>query len=108
MALWAKIQELPADTFLQVQALYHPDHFPIEVRHYLANWIEEQNWSEIAQDGPGEERASALVSALIRELQRAQGAVEGANFVARIKLAEAIASFAVSGIFAVDGRNLKK
>ncbi|CAG0889460.1 unnamed protein product [Darwinula stevensoni] len=43
MALWEAIQRLPHETFLQVQALYL-DHFPIEVRHYLAHWIEEQNW----------------------------------------------------------------
>ncbi|CAG0889454.1 unnamed protein product [Darwinula stevensoni] len=44
MALWAKIGQLPPDSLHQVEALYPPDHFPIEVRHYLAHWIEEQNW----------------------------------------------------------------
>ena len=41
--LWVKVQQLPADAMRQVQALYGP-HFPIEVRHFFAVWIERQPW----------------------------------------------------------------
>jgi hypothetical protein len=44
MALWAKTQLLPNEIFQQVNSLYNPELFPIEVRHYLAQWIEDQNW----------------------------------------------------------------
>ncbi|CAA9998835.1 unnamed protein product [Nesidiocoris tenuis] len=41
MALWAKAQQLVGDALQQVQAIYG-EHFPIEVRHFLAPWIEEK------------------------------------------------------------------
>ncbi|RXM94653.1 hypothetical protein EOD39_17755 [Acipenser ruthenus] len=40
MALWKKVQCLPTET---LNSLYPPT-FPIEVRHYLASWLEEQPW----------------------------------------------------------------
>ncbi|CAG0889458.1 unnamed protein product [Darwinula stevensoni] len=49
--------------------------------------------SEVGPDGPGQEMASALVSALIRELQRVHAAMDSAHFVARNNLAEAINDF---------------
>jgi signal transducer and activator of transcription 5B len=39
MSLWAKSQLLQGDALRQVQAVYG-EHFPIEVRHCLAPWIE--------------------------------------------------------------------
>lgn len=43
MALWIQAQQLQGDALHQMQALYG-QHFPIEVRHYLAQWIETQPW----------------------------------------------------------------
>lgn len=43
MSLWAKAQQLPAESLQQIRAIYG-DHFPIEVRHYLAQYIEEKFW----------------------------------------------------------------
>lgn len=43
MALWAKAQTLPPEALQQVRAIY-TDLFPIEVRHFLASWIEEKMW----------------------------------------------------------------
>lgn len=43
MALWAKAQSLPPEALQQVRAIY-TDRFPIEVRHFLASWIEEKMW----------------------------------------------------------------
>ncbi|CAG0924150.1 unnamed protein product, partial [Notodromas monacha] len=52
MALWARTQHLSPELFKQVESLYRPELFPIEIRHYLAQWIEEQNWNEIDPDDP--------------------------------------------------------
>lgn len=43
MALWAKAQQLPEEALVQVRSVYG-EHFPIEVRHFLASWIEEKMW----------------------------------------------------------------
>jgi len=43
MALWARVQALPCDAMRQIQLVYGV-HFPIEVRHFFANWIEDQHW----------------------------------------------------------------
>ena len=43
MALWEKSMRLTGPLLDQMKSLYGPK-FPIEVRHYLANWIESQNW----------------------------------------------------------------
>ena len=46
MALWEKSQRLQGPLLEQMKQLYGPQ-FPIEVRHYLANWIEAQSWYEL-------------------------------------------------------------
>ena len=43
MALWKKSMCLQGPLLEQMKGLYGPK-FPIEVRHYLANWIETQTW----------------------------------------------------------------
>lgn len=43
MAVWIQAQQLQGDALRQMQALYG-QHFPIEVRHYLSQWIEAQPW----------------------------------------------------------------
>lgn len=43
MAMWIQAQQLQGEALHQMQALYG-QHFPIEVRHYLAQWIECQLW----------------------------------------------------------------
>lgn len=47
MSLWAKAQQLQGDALQQVRAVYG-EHFPIEVRHFLAPWIEEKMWYAIS------------------------------------------------------------
>lgn len=49
MAMWIQAQQLQGDALHQMQALYG-QHFPIEVRHYLAQWIESQLWYVIDLD----------------------------------------------------------
>lgn len=41
MSLWAKAQHLPPENLGQI---YNSEQFPIEVRHYLAPYIEEKFW----------------------------------------------------------------
>uniref|UniRef100_H2ZZY7 Signal transducer and activator of transcription n=1 Tax=Latimeria chalumnae TaxID=7897 RepID=H2ZZY7_LATCH len=43
MALWIQAQQLQGEALHQMQSLYG-DHFHIEVRHYLSQWIESQSW----------------------------------------------------------------
>lgn len=49
MAMWIQAQQLQGEALHQMQALYG-QHFPIEVRHYLAQWIESQLWYAIDLD----------------------------------------------------------
>lgn len=44
MAQWDKLMQLPAAYGQQVHELYDRDAFPMDVRHYLAEWIEKQDW----------------------------------------------------------------
>ena len=45
MSLWVKTQQLRSnpEIWRQVQGLYGM-HFPLEVRHYFADWIEQKPW----------------------------------------------------------------
>ncbi|KAG7257331.1 hypothetical protein CRUP_000806 [Coryphaenoides rupestris] len=54
MAMWIQAQQLQGEALHQMQALYG-QHFPIEVRHYLAQWIESQLWDSVDLDNPAEE-----------------------------------------------------
>ncbi|XP_061823075.1 signal transducer and activator of transcription 5B-like isoform X4 [Nerophis lumbriciformis] len=87
MAMWIQAQQLQGEALHQMQALYG-QHFPIEVRHYLAQWIEGQLWNSVELDNPAEEtKAKRLLDNLVAELQRKaqlQGGEDG--FLLKIKL----------------------
>ncbi|XP_042363363.1 signal transducer and activator of transcription 5B-like [Plectropomus leopardus] len=87
MAMWIQAQQLQGEALHQMQALYG-QHFPIEVRHYLAQWIESQLWDSVELDNPAEEaKAKRLLENLVAELQRKaqlQGGEDG--FLLKIKL----------------------
>ncbi|KAK7919526.1 hypothetical protein WMY93_010810 [Mugilogobius chulae] len=87
MAMWIQAQQLQGDALHQMQALYG-QHFPIEVRHYLAQWIENQLWDSVELENPGEEvKAKRLLDSLVAELQKkaqVQGGEDG--FLLKIKL----------------------
>ncbi|CAL8262603.1 unnamed protein product [Arctogadus glacialis] len=87
MAMWIQAQQLQGDALHQMQALYG-QHFPIEVRHYLAQWIESQLWDSVELDNPAEEaKAKHLLDSLMAELQRkAQHQVGEDGFLLKIKL----------------------
>ncbi|KAK1331180.1 hypothetical protein QTO34_009129 [Cnephaeus nilssonii] len=70
MAVWIQAQQLQGDALHQMQALYG-QHFPIEVRHYLSQWIESQPWDSIDLDNPQENiKATQLLEGLVQELQK--------------------------------------
>lgn len=94
MALWAKAQQLQGDSLRQVKAVYG-DHFPIEVRHVLADWIEQKPWKDIDPDNQAHEQfAASLVTSLIQELEAKAQQLNGAEyFVMKIKLADAAVKF---------------
>lgn len=91
MALWAKVKQLQGDALRQVHTVYG-DHFPIEVRFALAQWIEEKPWTELDPDNPQHEQyAGNLVAALVQEIENTLASEE--NFLIRLKLSEAATFF---------------
>ncbi|XP_064822344.1 signal transducer and activator of transcription 2 isoform X3 [Oncorhynchus masou masou] len=50
MAQWEKLRQLESVYLTQVDELYDGDVFPMDVRHYLAHWIEGQDWDRAARD----------------------------------------------------------
>nr|XP_060620064.1 signal transducer and activator of transcription 2 isoform X2 [Anolis sagrei ordinatus] len=49
MALWQQILMLDSVYLEQVHKLYMDERLPMEVREYIAYWIEEQDWNQAAQ-----------------------------------------------------------
>uniref|UniRef100_A0A673KK38 Signal transducer and activator of transcription n=1 Tax=Sinocyclocheilus rhinocerous TaxID=307959 RepID=A0A673KK38_9TELE len=87
MALWIQAQQLQGDALHQMQSLYG-QHFPIEVRHYLAQWLEAQPWDAIDLENQQDEfKAKRLLDGLIQELQRkAEHQMGEDGFLLKIKL----------------------
>lgn len=96
MSLWAKAQQLPAETIQQIRAIYG-DHFPIEVRHFLAPWIEEKFWCDIdpVPDNPQHEQyVATLVTSLINEMELKAASLGTEDlFLTKLKLVEAAKMF---------------
>ncbi|XP_044753022.1 signal transducer and activator of transcription 5B isoform X2 [Coccinella septempunctata] len=96
MSLWAKAQQLPSESIQQIYAIYG-DHFPIEVRHCLAQYIEEKFWSNLEPqpDNPQHEQyVAGLVSSLIQEIENKASMVDGPDiFLIKPKLAQAAIMF---------------
>uniref|UniRef100_A0A672K622 Signal transducer and activator of transcription n=1 Tax=Sinocyclocheilus grahami TaxID=75366 RepID=A0A672K622_SINGR len=65
MTQWERLQQL--DTVYSQRAfdLYNRDEFPMEVRHYLAHWIEGQDWERASRDSS---RAAFLFQVLLENL----------------------------------------
>ncbi|GLG97418.1 Signal transducer and transcription activator [Gryllus bimaculatus] len=94
MSLWTKAQQLQGDALQQVRAVYG-EHFPIEVRHFLAAWIEEKMWTDIDPENPQHEQyVAGLVTSLIQELEtKAQTMTTEDLFLTKLKLMEAANMF---------------
>ncbi|XP_067302182.1 signal transducer and activator of transcription 6 [Pseudorasbora parva] len=85
MALWA--QMTPQLQFLPTQMLteLYPDTFPLDVRHYLASWIEEQQWENFDVENMEQEpQARMLLDQMVLLLQDV--AQKNPNVVERVKL----------------------
>uniref|UniRef100_A0A672KN93 Signal transducer and activator of transcription n=1 Tax=Sinocyclocheilus grahami TaxID=75366 RepID=A0A672KN93_SINGR len=85
MALWAqmtpKLQYLPTETLNEL----YPDTFPLDIRHYLASWIEEQRWENFDVDNMEQEpQARRLLDQMVHLLQEV--AQHNPNVVERVKL----------------------
>ncbi|KAK2713763.1 signal transducer and activator of transcription 5B-like isoform X2 [Artemia franciscana] len=96
MALWAKAQQLQGESLRQVHAVYG-NHFPIEVRHFLAPWIENKMLTEIdPENAEHYQYAANFVETLIKELENKAASMETEElFLTRIKLQEAAEYFKV-------------
>ncbi|KPJ21655.1 Signal transducer and activator of transcription 5B [Papilio machaon] len=94
MSLWARAQQLPQESLQQVRAIYG-DHFPIEVRHCLASWIESRIWTT-----EPEEQQRYFVEELVQEIQtNADLMLSPEMFVTQMKLKEAANNFRVRAIY---------
>ncbi|TNN82845.1 Signal transducer and activator of transcription 6 [Liparis tanakae] len=94
MAQWTRVsqmlQSLPSDT---VNKLYPPNAFPIEIRHYLAEWIERQRWDDfVLEKVEGESQARALLNQTISMLKSISQ--QNGNVVDRMKLMQMSMSMA--------------
>uniref|UniRef100_A0A4W4EDU0 Signal transducer and activator of transcription n=1 Tax=Electrophorus electricus TaxID=8005 RepID=A0A4W4EDU0_ELEEL len=77
-------QQLPNLSNQTLMELY-PDSFPIDVRHYLANWIEEQRWEDFDTDSLEQEpQARRLLEQMVELLQEV--AFHNPNVVEKVKL----------------------
>ncbi|XP_026535807.1 signal transducer and activator of transcription 2 isoform X2 [Notechis scutatus] len=66
MSQWQRIQMLDKVHMDQIDLLYSEDTLPMEVRQYLAYWIEEQNWNQAIELGPSQ--ASCLFHTMLSSL----------------------------------------
>lgn len=90
MSLWAKAQQLPQEAMQQVRAIYG-EHFPIEVRHFLAGWIEEKMWTDVDPENPQHEAwVAGMVGSLVQELETKANSMDtDILFLTKLKLMEA-------------------
>ncbi|KAG1683302.1 Signal transducer and activator of transcription 5B [Nymphon striatum] len=71
MSVWQKVQRLPRELLTQLNALYDK-RFPIEVRHCLAVYIEEQvQWDAIDPDNTANEvYAAGILKSMIEQIEK--------------------------------------
>ncbi|KAJ8307062.1 hypothetical protein KUTeg_015146 [Tegillarca granosa] len=98
MSLWTKTQQLPQEALKQIQTTYqtYGNHFPIEVRHYFAQWIEEKPWSQLDENNPQHEiYANQLLEELIQNIgtKAAELPTNDEFFILKLKLEEIASNF---------------
>ncbi|BFZ06348.1 hypothetical protein BsWGS_09387 [Bradybaena similaris] len=90
MSQWAKVQQSPT-IFREMQKNY-PPYFPMEVRYFLCQWIEDQQWDMIdtnnMQYSPVAEKILNEMLELLR--QKAAELTSQEFFIIRIKLEESV------------------
>lgn len=96
MSLWARVNQLPQPVLEQIRYIYG-NSFPIEVRHYLAEWIEERLLNvpvyQHEQDSAYEQEAATFLNQLINELERTAINLPEDNVTGRIRLNESARNF---------------
>uniref|UniRef100_A0A336KNR7 Signal transducer and transcription activator n=2 Tax=Culicoides sonorensis TaxID=179676 RepID=A0A336KNR7_CULSO len=96
MALWSRILNMPGEAMQSVRQHYG-NSFPIEVRHYLAEWIEDRllNTPHIdSQDPQFEQEAATFFHGLITELERkSEEIVDENQITCRLRLCESARQF---------------
>ncbi|XP_050099495.1 signal transducer and transcription activator isoform X1 [Anopheles aquasalis] len=96
MSLWARVNQLPQHILEQIRFIYGSN-FPIEVRHYLAEWIEDrlQNASMFINDQENayEQEAANFLNQLIIELERTAVSLPENNLTIKIRLNESARNF---------------
>nr|XP_006814943.1 PREDICTED: signal transducer and activator of transcription 5B isoform X3 [Saccoglossus kowalevskii] len=86
MALWARSQQLQGEQLKQMQALYGP-HFPIEIRHHCADWLESQQWHDYDMTNPAhEQHAKQCLEQLLACVR--QKSTDSVDFVTNMRLNE--------------------
>ncbi|XP_029171422.1 signal transducer and activator of transcription 5B [Nylanderia fulva] len=94
MALWARAQQLPKDLLEEVRSLYTDNTFPIEVRHFLSQWIEEKLLNIVEPNIQNEQYITGLIGSLIQELETKINNIHGGDlFLMKLKLQEAVKLF---------------
>jgi len=89
--LWAKTQQLQEDAFRQLQNIYG-DHFPLEARHHLAPWLDQNFTTDLDLANPQhEEHAQRLVLELVAQLE--SKAMEMSDFLVKNKLEQIVENF---------------
>ncbi|KAJ8401267.1 hypothetical protein AAFF_G00384980 [Aldrovandia affinis] len=82
MTQWEQVKQLESQYLQKVDELYMRNHeeFPMDVRHYLAQWVESQDWLRASQDPSA---ASILFQALLENLdhQHSRFVQEGESFL---------------------------
>ncbi|XP_050079990.1 signal transducer and transcription activator isoform X1 [Anopheles maculipalpis] len=96
MSLWARVNQLPQPILEQIRFIYGSN-FPIEVRHYLADWIEERLLNAPVytndQEAVYEQDAANFLNQLIMELERTAINLPETNFTIKIRLNESARNF---------------
>ncbi|XP_061181038.1 signal transducer and activator of transcription 5A-like [Saccostrea echinata] len=98
MSIWAKTQLLPQELLKHVSSLYESSQIPIEVRHYFADWIEEQPWGQIDESNPTQRDqlfAEQLLNKLIEEIENKSAELPQQNeyFLLKLKFQEVANQF---------------
>uniref|UniRef100_W5L0Q1 Signal transducer and activator of transcription n=1 Tax=Astyanax mexicanus TaxID=7994 RepID=W5L0Q1_ASTMX len=65
MSQWERLKQLDSVCLQKVDELYSRDDFPMDVRDYLAQWIEDQDWEGASRDSS---RAVVLFQILLENL----------------------------------------
>ncbi|XP_058175910.1 signal transducer and transcription activator isoform X1 [Anopheles ziemanni] len=96
MSLWARVNQLPQPILDQIRFIYG-NNFPIEVRHYLADWIEDRLLNAPMytndQETAYEQEAANFLNQLIIELERTAINLPENNLTIKIRLNESARNF---------------